>query len=358
MAPSAGVAAASASSRPVVNVAARDRLVDTFRRRLYSAIDFVPFPHQADWQLAAHGWTLTDGAATEGDYYCAVQIPDPTDTTYTAEDRIQRTICQARAIVPRFGRGLAAHHLADLAAYKGGKSYGGAAFLTGYAILPDANVHLIGMEYGICEHEFNYLVQFLCSEPPRGLNLKYRQLLNDKRGGRMRLALKPLMPGGDGAIFECKSWERKEGLKGAKVDLYYYCESYQFPGMDCYNTISQNLRQRRGRAVWTTTPDEPWVQYLHDRGHNAEDPDWHCTCGADDTCNPFTFDQKARDRDDPDKGGIMTRERFEIAHNGRLGTFVGRVYSYLRGEKHLSYESHPDLWLRKRADLPYDAPRL
>ena len=338
----------------------RDHLVDNFRRQLYTAIEFIPFAHQAEWQLAAHGWTLTDAPATDGDFYQTIQVPDPSDTTFAHEDRIQRSLVEYRRIEPRFGTGVIAHHLADLASYKGGKSYGGAAFLAGYAILPDANVNLIGMEYGICEHEFNYLIEFLCSEPPRGINLKYKQLLNDKRGGRMRLVLQPLMPGGNGAIFECKSWERKEGLKGAKVDAYYYCEAYQFPGMLCYTSVSQNLRQRRGRAIFTTTPDEPWVQYLHDKGHDPESPDWHCTCGADDRCNPYTFDQKARDRDDPDKGGIMTRERFEIAHNGRLGTFVGRVYAYLRGEKILTTETHPTLWNLRGAvnTIRGDMPRM
>ena len=321
---------------------ARDRLVASFRRGLYAVIDFTWLHHQAEWQLAGEGWTLVPSPPTPGDHYTTILTPDPTDRTFASENRVQRTTRVRQKVVPRPGG--AAHHLANLAAFKGGKSYGGAAFLTGYAILPDATVGLVGMEYGICEHEFNYLIEFLCAEPPRGMNLKYRQLLNDKRGGRMRLALKPLMPGGPGAVFECKSWERKEGLKGAKIDCYYFCEAYQFPDLSCFTSISQNLRQRKGRAVWTTTPDEPWVQYLHDKGHDPEEPDWHCTCGADDRANPFTFDQKARDRDDPDKNGIMTRERFEIAHNGRLGTFVGRVYSYSRGSKLLTPETYPAIW--------------
>lgn len=334
-----------AAPPPLVDARARDRLVETFRRRLYEAIDFVWFPHQAEWQLASDGWTLLDRAPATGERYTTVQIPDPADTTFTDEARVQHTVRLPRALQPRPGG--AAHHLTDLAAFKGGKSYGGAAYLAGYAALADAVVHLVGMEYGICEPEFTYLADFLCAEPPRGLNLPYRQFLNDKRGGRMRLALKPLMGTGPGAVFECKSWERKEGLKGAKIDVYYFCEAYQFPGMICFTSVSQNLRQRRGRAVWTTTPDEPWVSYLHEKGHDPLEPDWHCSCGADDRCNPFTFDQRARDRDDPDKGGIMTRERFEIAHNGRLGTFVGRVYPYNRGQKLISPATHPELWRRE-----------
>lgn len=320
----------------------RDRLVASFRRAVYSALGIVLFPKQADWQLAGDGWTLLDDAPAAGDRYTLVRVVDPDDTTFAAEDRSQRTLCVPRKIVPR--RGGRAHHLTNLASYKFGKSWGGAAYLTGFAILPSVTVNIIGVEYGICEPEFNYLCDFLCAEPPRGMGLKYRQLLNDKRGGRMRLALKPLMPGGHGAVFECRSWERKEGLKGAKVLCYYWAEAYQFGSMDSFNAISQNVRELRGFSVWTTTPDEPWVGFLHDMGHDPNEPDWHCCCGADDRANPYTFDQRARDRDDPDKGGIMTRERFEISHNGRLGTFVGRVYSYLRGEKVLTTEAYPEIW--------------
>lgn len=312
----------------------RDRIVAAFRRKVYADVGFVPFPLQDEWRQAAEGWTLhRDTLPQPGQTYTIVQIPDDTDTTFTAEGRYQRTLHVPRLLTPRPTG--PAHQLANLAAFKFGKSYGGAAFLTGFAILPDANVHIVGMEYGICEPEFNYLVEFLCSE--RGMNMKYRQLLNDKRGGRMRLVLNT------GAVYECKSWERKESLKGSKITCYYFAEAYQFPGMICYTSTAQNLRELRGYAVWTTTPDEPWVTYLHDRGH-GDDPDWHCSCGADDRCNPYTFDQKARDRDDPDKGGIMTRERFEIAHNGRLGTFIGHVYAYARGDKQASVTTHPAIW--------------
>jgi hypothetical protein len=319
-----------------VDPAARDQAVTAFRHQVHAAIGFTWFDHQADWQLASEGWTLQTYPPLEGDYYTEVLLPDPTDVTYVAENRPQHTVKVKRAITPRLGG--VAHNLANLAAYKGGKSYGGSAWLTGFAILPKALVQLIGSEYATSEPEFTYLCEMLCSAPPYGMGMKYHQLLNDKRAGRMRLALKT------GAQFECKSWERREGLKGAKVTAYYYAEAYQLPGMICYNSISQNLRQLRGFAAWTTTPDEPWVSFLHDRGHDPQEPDWHCSCGARDDCNPFTFDQKARDRDDPDKGGIMTRERFEIAHNGRLGTFVGRVYAYARGEHLFSPATHPQIF--------------
>lgn len=312
----------------------RDRAVNTFRASVYDKIDFCWFPHQAEWQLAATGWTLTDATPREHEYFTLVQLPDPADTVFTAENRKQHTIRVPRRIIERPAG--VAHHLANLAAYKGGKSFGGAAFLTGFAIWPDAHVQLIGIEYATSEPEFNYLCDFLCGES--GMNMKHTQLLLDARGGRMRLVLK------NGPIFECQSWENNKRLKGRKIDCYYWAEAYQLPGMTTYNSVSQNLRERSGFSVWTTTPDEPWVEYLHRKGHPGgpeSDPDWHCTCGADASVNPYTYDQRARDRDDPDKNGIMTRERFAIAWQGRLGTFIGRVYAFNRGQKVLTPQAYP-----------------
>lgn len=319
------------------DVRARDRLVAEFRRRLYEEISFYPFFHQAEWQLASEGWTLTDEEPEPGDYYTHVGIGDPADTNFVAEERHQRIIPVRRKISPRLGTGVVAHHLTDLAAYKGGKSYGLAAWASGFAILPDAEVEFIGLEYATSEHEFNYLVEFLCAEQPRGMNLPYDRLDQDVRQGRMRLELKT------GATFQCRSWKQREQLKGGKKTAYIYTEAYQLPGMVCYNSVRQNLRQLKGFAAWATTPDRPWVGYLHDMGHGAH-PDWHCTCGVTDEANPVTFDQAARDAADPDKGGLLTREKFDIAHNGQLGKFVGRVYSVPRGSHQFTRASHPQLF--------------
>lgn len=321
----------------------RDNIVRTFRHQVHETIGFRWFYHQAEWQLAAEGWTLLPNTPREGDFFTLIQEADPSDHLHTHENRKQRTRLVAKQIIPRmYGAMLGvgpAHHLANLAAYKGGKSYGGSAFLTGFAVLPTAHVQLIGAEYATSEPEFNYLVEFLCSED--GMNMKYKQLLMDARGGRMRLQLKT------GALFECQSWENQKRLKGRRIDCFYYSEAYQLPGMVAFNTVSQNLREKVGFAVWTTTPDEPWVEYLHRKGHPGgpeSDPDWHCTCGVDASVNPFTYDQRARDRDDPNKGGIMTRERYAIAWQGKLGSFIGRVYSYARGENALSPADFPMLY--------------
>jgi hypothetical protein len=238
------------------DVRARDLAANAYRREVYQALDIVLFPHQAEWQLATEGYALIDATPTAGDRYTTIRVPDETDLTFTREHRSQRTLTVSRVVVPRYpdenGIGTVAHHAADLAGFKAGKSWGGAAWLTGFAIVPDAHVQLIGAEYSTS-------------------------------------------------------------------------------------------------SIWTTTADEPWVSVIHDRAHGV-DPDWHCTCGIDSSCNPFTHDQRARDRDDPDKGGIMTRERFEIAYKGRLGAFVGRCYeSYQRGSQQFSPMSHPDIW------KPFDA---
>lgn len=315
----------------------RDALIAMFRRKVYAANGITWFPHQAEWQLATEGWTLTPMLPGPGQPYTLVRVPDPNDPTG------QSGINEPRFIQPRIGG--VAHVASDLAAYKGGKSFGGALWLAGFAIVAN-DVHLIGYEYSTSEPEFNYLCDFLLSE--RGMNMKAVKLANDRVHGRMQLWLPT------GAKFEVKTWERKEALKGKRVLAYYYAEAYQLPGLEVFTSISQNLRELRGFAAFTTTPDRPWIGTLHDMGHGA-DPDWHCTCGVDGRQNPYTFDQKARDRDDPDKNGIMTRERFAIAWQGQLGRFVGRVYDYARGQRLCTPHSHPQLW-RPDYDPTSEAP--
>jgi len=145
----------------------------------------------------------------------------------------------------------------------------------------------------------------------------------------------------NGVRFEARSWERSESLKGKEVDAYIYCEAYQLPGIECFTTIAQNLRVREGYAVFPTTPDRPWVGVFHDNGHGHVDfPDWVCKCGVQAQVNPYSFDQKAMDRD----RHLLTREKFSIAYFGKLGDFVGRVYNYQRGERQVTHASHAHVW--------------
>jgi hypothetical protein len=187
------------------------------------------------------------------------------------------------------------------------------------------------LEYNICEPEFSYLIEFLLSA--RGMGLKYAKLNNSPRQGDMYLELK------NGAVFECRSWERKESLKGKENDAYVYCEAYQLPGIECFTSFSQNLRARRGYAYFATTPDRPWIKQLHELGH-GHDAEWHCTCSVGSEANPFTFDAKARERDKT----LMTKEKYEIHYNGQLGDFVGRVFNYSRGTRLFNHQDHKELF--------------
>lgn len=125
-------------------------------------------------------------------------------------------------------------------------------------------------------------------------------------------------------------------------NCYLYCEAYMLPGLECYTSFSQNLRARNGYAIFATTPDRPWVQEIHNAAHSGmkEFEAWHCTCGVHSSQNPYTFDQGAMDRD----RNLMTREKFQIHYEGKLGDFVGRVYNYQRGERTFTPNSHPLLF--------------
>lgn len=334
-------AAANPLANALKDFTRRNALIAQFRRKVYAANNIVWFPHQAEWQLATEGYTLVDMEPQPGQLATVVRIPDEDDPLG------QRYRDEPRLLMPRVGGH--ARFASDLAAFKAGKSFGGALWLTGFAIVP-YEVHIIGFQYSTSEPEFNYLCEFLLSE--RGMNMKAAKLLNDRRQGRMMLWLTT------GAKFEVKTWEQKEALKGKRVLAYYYAEAYQLPGLEVFTSIKQNLRELQGFAAFTTTPDRPWVGALHDLGHGA-DYDWHCSCGVTSRANPFTFSKRDWDREDPDQNGLMTRERFAISNLGQLGRFIGRVYNYGRGQKLLTPSTHPYLWnpvtIRETIPKPEDA---
>lgn len=221
-----------------------------------------------------------------------------------------------------------------------GKSWGGALWLSGFAAVPNGRVDLIGLEYDICSPEFEYLAEMLLSD--RGLGLPYRRYHNQPKAGRMLIELNT------GCRFECRSWERKDILKGKERDCYYFAESYMLPGLSAYTSIAQNLRKRRGWAVFTTTADRPWVTIFHEHGHGKR-AEWHCTCNVHARENPYTFSQHDYDRDHPDGGGMMTREQFAVSWEGKLGEYVGRVYNYQRGDRVFDPSTHPEFWKAQEA---------
>ena len=293
----------------------RDAMVTGFRHRICEKYGVIPFPHQAGWWLASDGLVLTQEEDPNG---VSVQLSDGSVAKW--------------GTLPRPGG--RARVIADLGAFKIGKSFGAALWTASFACITNARIQLVGLEYDICAPEFEYLLEFLCSD--KGLGLKPSSIQNRPRDGRMWLEFE------NGARFEARSWERKDTLKGKEIDAYIYCEAYQLPGLECYTSFSQNLRARDGYALFPTTPDRPWVNEIHNAAHSG-DPEfsgWHCTCSVHSSQNPFTFSQEAMNRDK----SLMTREKFAIHYEGKLGDFVGRVYAFQRGERQFSPHSHPYLF--------------
>ena len=308
-------------SRANVN-ARRHALINDYRRKVMEKYDVTLFPHQAEWMLAAEGWVLTDLAPSKGQPSVLVMLEDES--------------IEPRLIIPRPGG--PARVMVDLAGFKGGKSFSLAMFASGFAGVDGGALDFIGLEYDTSEPEFNYLADFLLSE--RGMNLPTTSFRNNKKDGAMWITLE------NGAHFECKSYRasrKSESMKGKTRDCYVLTEAYQLPGLHVYTHVAQNLRQRDGCCAIATTPDRAWVRELHDKGH-GKDAYWHCTCSIDAACNPFTFDQAARDRDDPDKGGLMTRERFAVAWGGKVNRHIGAVYDYEKGAQMFSPLNAPHLY--------------
>ena len=139
----------------------RDRLMTEFRRFLCEQNDFIPFEHQASWWATTDGYVLSD-VEVEAD------APGPSMLVRLPDRR-----CVTRRLDPRpHGR---AKVVAELGAYKSGKSAGAGLWAAAFAAIPGATVYLVGNEYDMCAPEFDYLLEALCSE--RGLNQGYQSCL-------------------------------------------------------------------------------------------------------------------------------------------------------------------------------------
>lgn len=295
----------------------RDIIAHAYRERIVEKLETPPFLHQRRWWLATQGLELLENVEDEEDGV-SVRLPDNTIVHMGVGPR---ALGVARVV-------------GDLGAFKSGKSYGAALWASGFGAAPGAKVTLVGSEYSICEPEFNYIVEFLLSA--QGMGLKYDSLINRPKQGDMYLRLKDT-----GAIFEAKSWERKDALKGKEVDVYLYCEAYQLPGLEAFLSVRQNLKAREGYAVFPTTPDRPWLSEIHDHGHDNPDyPEWQCICDVPRSQNPFTYDERIEKQDQQ----LMTAEKFAIAHKGHLGDYVGKVYKYAKGSNVFNAHTHPDLF--------------
>jgi hypothetical protein len=309
----------------------RNELIAAFRKRLCERLEITPFEHQAKYWAASEGLKLLEVADPSG-WEIMIRAEDalPEDIITARTEINGLDVCTVkRMVVPREAG--AARFLTDFGAFKVGKSFGASVFYASFAPIPDARVSLVGLEYDICAPEFDYICEFLLSE--RGMGLKYDSLQNRPRDGKMWLDLP------NGCRYEARSWERKDSLKGKEIDCYGYCEAYQLPGVECFTSVSQNLRARRGFALFPTTPDRPWVNELHKLGH-GEDAEWECTCGVKADVNPHTFDATAKERDKK----LMTQEKFLIHYEGQLGDFVGHVFNYQRGQATFSGGTNPELF--------------
>jgi hypothetical protein len=318
------------------DLATRDAVMTDYRWAIADKLGFVPFVHQADWWLATDGLLVTDQPARAQDPGVRVLIRADVmaESDVVLDERIikgARCVVVRRRTLPRpQGR---ARVCADLGSFKIGKSHSAAIWAAGFAAIPGARVKLVGYEYDTCAPEFEYIVEAICSD--RGMGTTPASLQNRPRDGRMWLDLP------NGARFEARSWERKDGLKGKEDDCYVFCEAYQLPGIECYTDFKQNLDARKGYAIFPTTPDRPWVEIFHQHGHgDPEFPDWQCVCGVARDVNPTSFDASQKEKDRK----LMTREKFGIHYEGQIGRYIGSVFNYQRGQRQFTTATHPDCW--------------
>lgn len=337
-----------------VTPTARDRAAPYLRQMLCRQLGIIPFPHQAGLWLALDGYEL-GGIVAQWDSIEAYKESDSAfgwrvgltqDVLIGHESgSVDLSWVERRALAPRV---IPARRAATLAAYKAAKSHGAAMYVTPELLLDGVQWDLVGMEYDVCDAEWSYFMEFLFSE--KGLNLPLKKpdhpglysvsLLNKPNLGRMRVELS------NGSVLQARSYsagpseDPLRALKGKQRDGYLFSEYYQFPNITVFTDIKQNLQARNGKALFPTTPDSAQVETLEDLGQDDTTPEWYCESGIHRSQNPYTFDPHEMEQD----RRIMTREKFSISYEGKLGKYVGSCFEYTPGDWTFTPETHPDMW--------------
>lgn len=324
----------------------RDTNAPYLRRMLLERMGMVPLEHQASVWMALDGCALTDTTLASWDHldaYLEDEEAHKWEPGETQDVMLSDFLVERREVVERAeGR---AEFVSDLAAFKSGKSAGGAWYVAAELLCPGVKWELVGIEYDACVPEFEYVMQALCSaegldlpivkrgNPPPNQPL-FAQISYRPEQGRMFLRLS------NGSELRGRSWDREASLKGKMVDGYLFAEYYQLPGIRVWTDNMQNVAARKGKGIACTTPDAPHIEVLHDYGERKDLPEYFTVHSVPRSVNPTTFSEEKMKQ----AKKVMTTEKFNIGHLGLISTYIGSVYSYHRGERLFTPKKHPFLF--------------
>ena len=347
----------------------RNRTASAFRFVLLDKMGVIPLEPQAE------AFALLDGVVLDDQWIGSPWLAGDAPFAYTEGDRTywltQRAVTAPREyelwgeqVTEQFptydptgepvmelgyrealeGTGETARVVQVSASFKFGKSVVGGLIPASFACTPGLVWPFVGMAYTICEPEFQYLLDALVETG--GMELP-RVQRGSKQLGYVRRSKRPdvgamVLELSNGAIYECKSWERHEDLKGKMWDGLSWCEFYQFPSMECMLSVQQNLSRRQGVNIVPSTPDKPIITHLKE---TCESPDptyrrWKCVAEIPRKANPWTFDFDEMLIDLKQR----SKEKFAVYWLGKSGQYIGSTYDYKRGDRQFSAETHPHLF--------------
>lgn len=354
----------------------RDQLASHFRFALLQRLDLVPFFHQAQifayldrkelaiwptcgrddvpqgdspalrtWIEGNENWLISRPrfVEVEVDKYgkrCGDQVPEFGPDEVPEVDHLYFEVAPSDRPRPAV--------LGMSAGFKGGKSLPGGIIPASFGICPSLRWDTYGIEYDVCEPEFEYLLEALLSE--RGLNLPYKKtaterdplcythLKNDASMGRMMLRLS------NDARFVCRSMRialesKSDPLKGKERDGFTLAEIYQFPSIQSVLSYRQNLSARRGYYTMFSTPDRPIMDEVNRRcdPDNEDFPAWQGVAEVHRRENPYAFVIE----DWLEDMVTFSEEKFSVYWEGKSGRWIGAVYP---PAKFFDTETHPWLW--------------
>lgn len=222
---------------------------------------------------------------------------------------------------------LAHASLAKIRVYSGG-SRAGKSMWGGYEFVPlvlspDTRLWIVAPEYEQGRKEFEYILEAVETDEVRkdwGAMLKGGRIRNNPKNGDMELRLK-WGDAGDSFV-RVKSAERKKSLLSESLDGVMVCEASQINRVVWSRYLQMRLTDRRGIAIFPSSPDGTgWFDDLWRSGIRG-DPGVF-SINADTRMNPTLDINEIGFWTDPRR---MSDEDFEEQVKGRPTPKHGRVF--------------------------------
>lgn len=233
---------------------------------------------------------------------------------------------------------------------RAGKTFMTAKDIEPLCMVPDKRIWLVAPTYFLGEKEFRVIWNDMIVKLGFGKDREVKKSYS-LRQGEMFIEF-PW-----GTRVEVRSAERKETLVGDGLDLVVMCEAAKHQRETWDRMIEPALADRRGSAIFTSTPEgQNFFYELWQKGHDVDEPDyesWQYPTWENSVIFPGGYA-------DPEIQRLrrnMSNDAFEQEIAADFTSFTGKIYKEFTEKTHVKNHTYNPDWPNYIAwDFGFNAP--